>query len=206
VDELRVAIASEFDLFDGEAYRVLLELVLGVPVRRWAGDFRFFGDKHVAKMAPSFLGAAERAGVGRALLAVDNDGGASRRPEHDATHTPIPDGEFDIEDDVSCRECWLEAAIPPAWRSPARSCVVVPVQMLETWLLALRGDPLEPTPEQANAYSRDVLKRRFFGRPQPPVERRIELARVELSRPDALDVLRERPSFRRFEARLSHWR
>lgn len=206
MDDRRVAIASEFDSYDGEAYRYLLELMLGRRVTRWVGDYQFNGDKSVVKMAASFLGAAERAGVNRALLAVDNDGGARRRPEHDPTHAPIAECDFDIADADSCRECWLEASIPATWRSPARSCVVVPVQVLETWLLALRGDPLEPTPETASAYSRGVLKKRFFGKPQPHVARRIELARAELARPDALENLRRRPSFQRFEARVSYWR
>ena len=80
---LTVAIASENDSFDGEVYRFLLSQLLGVTVQRWAGTFAFNGCKSVVKLAPAFLNAAQAAGVGHALFAVDNDGGAAKKPEHD---------------------------------------------------------------------------------------------------------------------------
>src|SRR5580704_8864263 len=153
---LPVAIASEQDAFDGQLYELLLERLLGRPVARWTGTFAFNGCRSVAKLCPAFLLAAEAAGVEHALLAVDNDGGARRRPEHEPGHVPPA---FALDDDVTCRECWLTQALPASWRAePRRSCVVVPVQVIETWLLVLRGDALTPTPEHLN--DRNVLKRR----------------------------------------------
>lgn len=201
---LTVAIASENDSFDGEVYRVLLAQLLGVPVVRWVGSFAFNGYKSVAKVAPAFLLAAAAAGVEHALFAIDNDGGASRNPEHEPSHVAPP---FDLTDDRSCRECWLQSALPNAWKEgTGRLGIVVPVQLIETWLLVLRGAPLEPTPEQASAYNRNALKKKFFGKTTPPLATRIALAKAELEKPNALDLLEERPSFRRFAERVAAWR
>ena len=200
---ITVAIASEHDAFDGEVYRLLLERLLAQPVARWTGSFAFNGCKSVAKLCEPFLEAAEGAGVRRALLAVDNDGGARRRPEHAAAHVPLP---FDLDDDDGCRECWLTAAAPSRWNAPGQClCVVVPVQVVETWLLVLRGDELSPTPEQACGYHRPSLKKLFFGKRIPPLATRVALAQAQIARPDALDVLCTRPSFQRFAERLSGW-
>jgi hypothetical protein len=134
---------------------------------------------------------------------VDNDGGARRRPEHDPADAPPP---FRVDDDDTCRECWLSQAIPASWSATGgRACVVVPVQAIETWLLFLRGDALTPTPEQAHGYHRPTLKRQFFGKPTPPAATRLALARAELARPDAIELLRARPSFRRFDAAIAGW-
>lgn len=199
---LEVAIASEQDAYDGEIYRLLLERLLGRPVVRWTGDFVFSGCKSVAKMCDAFLNAASAAGVRHALLAVDNDGGARRRPEHEATHPPVP---FNLNDDDGCRECWLTSAIPASWTArDLRLCVVVPVQVIETWLLVLRGHVFaSPTPEQR--YDRAALKKDFFGKPIPSLATRIALAQALVARPDAIDVLRARPSFQRFADRVGDW-
>ena len=106
---LPVAIASEQDAFDGQLYGLLLERLLARPVARWTGPFVFNGCRSVAKLCPAFLAAAEAAGVQHALLAVDNDGGARRHPEHEAAHLPVP---FNLNDEDGCRECWLTAAVP----------------------------------------------------------------------------------------------
>ena len=85
---LRVAIAAENLETDGEIYRDLLEVVLGVPVERFTpGAASFRGWKTVYRLAPLFLELAADAGFDRALLAIDNDGGAKRRPEHAPTYT-----------------------------------------------------------------------------------------------------------------------
>ena len=55
---LRVAIASEYDLYDGEIYRFLLEKILAQPVERWVGDYSFTGNRSVVKLAPAFLATA----------------------------------------------------------------------------------------------------------------------------------------------------
>jgi hypothetical protein len=81
----------------------------------------------------------------------------------------------------------------------------VPVQTLETWLLVLKKhDFREPTPEQR--YSRPALKKDLFGKPLPPEEERTRMALRLLQVPGALELLRQRPSFQRFEARLAGWR
>jgi hypothetical protein len=199
---LTVAIASEHDAYDGRLYELLLGRLLARPVVRWTGSFVFNGCKAVAKLCDGFLKAAEAHGIRHALLAVDNDGGARRRPEHEAAHVPPP---FELDDDDGCRECWLGAAVPPSWRiGDRRSCVVVPVQVVETWLLVLRGQAFSsPTPEQY--YGRTALKKAFFGKRIPPLATRVALAEAELARPNAIDVLRERPSFQRFAERVRDW-
>lgn len=122
--------------------------------------------------------------------------------EHDGAHTRPA---FDPSDDDTCRECWLEAALPPQWGAGGEKlCLAVPVQAIETWLLTLRGEVLTPTPE--HVFYRHGLKRRFFGKGNLPASTRLAMARAELERPTALAVLRNRPSFQRFEARLASWR
>jgi len=198
---LTVAIASEFDPYDGEIYRYLLETVLRVTVVKWTGTFMFSGYRTVAKFAPAFLTAAAGHNIQHAILAVDNDGGARRRPEHAENHEPTV---FALDDDDVCRECWLTQALPITWgASGGRSCVVVPVQVIETWLLAIRGDELIPTAEQK--YNRSAIKKEFFGRQIPPLAQRIALAMHELQKPNALTILGERPSFNRFVNRLRSW-
>jgi len=198
---LKVAIASEYDLYDGEIYRFLLQEILGVSVEKWPNSYAFSGCRTVAKLAPAFLAAAASSGIEHALLAVDNDGGARRRPEHEPGHVPPS---FRLDDDEACRECWLVEAVPKSWMaSGAKVCVGVPIQTLETWLLTLRGDVLHPTAEQH--YGRAALKKRFFGKPTPPLAGRIRLALEVLRKPNALATLRTRPSFARFEAAARAW-
>ncbi|HSN97832.1 MAG TPA: hypothetical protein VLS89_06020, partial [Candidatus Nanopelagicales bacterium] len=143
---LTVAIATEYDDYDGEVYRVLLERYLGQPVARWQTAMRFNGDRSVRKLAAPYLVTAAAAGVRHALFAIDNDGGSKRRPEHDEGHDQAAQAADERE---GCRVCWLSQALPASWtESGARRCVVVPVQTLETWLLCLRGAPAftAPTP------------------------------------------------------------
>jgi hypothetical protein len=79
----------------------------------------------------------------------------------------------------------------------------VPVQVIETWLLVLRGDALTPTPEHVS--NRNALKKQFFGKPHPPLATRVQMARQVLGRPDALEILGARPSFQRFVERIRGW-
>jgi hypothetical protein len=195
-----VAIASENDEFDAEVYRALLALVLGDEVTRWPTDMRFTGWQSVEKQLDLYLARAAERGVRHALIGVDNDGGARRHPEHVESHDPG----VHAEDPDGCCECWLRSIVPQAWReSGGQECVVVPVQCIETWLLWLRGDPLEPSPEAV--YGRRTLKTRFLGKPTPPLTQRTKLALAQIERPDALARLRERPSFVRFEAQVLAW-
>ncbi len=63
-----------------------------------------------------------------------------------------------------------------------------------------------PAAESVGSHNREVLKKRFFGKPLPPVEDRRSLALAELQKPEALAILRQRKSFRHFEAQLQAWR
>src|SRR5262245_19265039 len=140
---LTVAIASENADYDGEVYRVLLEMVLGMRIERWETKIRFDGWKAVGKYASAFLRIADTEGIRHVLFAVDNDGTARRRPEHGplCTNTTPPARQED-----GCRVCWLADQIPSFWSETGhKCCIVVPVQMLETWLLLLRGDLLHPS-------------------------------------------------------------
>jgi hypothetical protein len=197
---LTVAIASENDAVDAEVYRVLLSRLLGTDVHRWQTDIRFDGGgfRRVHNLAPTFLALAASHGITRALVAIDNDGGSQRCPEHVASHEPARDG----GDETACRICWLSQRVPDAWKkAPHQACVVVPVQTLETWLLALKGHDFEGKPPE-KTYDRPALKKKFYGRPIPPSQRCTELALQQLQRPDALDILRQRPSFQHFAEQL----
>ena len=99
----------------------------------------------------------------------------------------------------------------------ANAAVVVPVQTIETWLLALADHRFQvSTPEMQ--YDRRHLKRgledirrKTVGARGPvtleqgSAKARLEFAEGLLRRPEALDVLRRRRSFCRFEARLLEW-
>lgn len=207
---IRVAIASECGESDGEIYRGLLEIVLDRPVERWrAKSVRFVGWKKIYRLLPAFLELAEKDNVDRTLIAVDNDGGARRHPEHVDAHEPIAPGtplEDLIAEEEHCRVCAIHYRLPPGW-SPAsgRSSIVVPVQVLETWILCITGPQKlrSRTPEQF--YGRDHLKKKCWGKPIPTAAARVRIALEAFRQPGALEVLRKRLSFRRFEAETLRW-
>ena len=200
---IQLAIASENGTFDSELYRYLVERVLETEVSIWrpANPVRFGGCRSVVNQAPSFLRLADQAKIRHALLGIDNDGGSRRGLEHEPEH----DMEQQAADEDGCRVCRLLNVVPPRWKSGAfRHCVVVPVQALETWLLAIQGHQFKaPTPEQY--YDRSAMKTLFFGRKGLPVTVRTKVALEELQKPDSLDILRQRRSFRRFEQQLAAW-
>jgi hypothetical protein len=200
---LRVAIATENLDHDGEIYRYLLARLLDVDVTQWtpSSPVRFMGWRMVRDQAPAYLERACRDGVRHALIAIDNDGGMKRAPEHARDH----DVAAQATDQDGCRVCRLLNALSRTWIGGEGSkCIVVPVQTIETWLLVLRGfDFKEGSPERR--FDRKALKRDFFGKPLPAERERTRLAIQQLERPDALAVLRERRSFRHFEAQVSGW-
>jgi hypothetical protein len=199
----KIAIAGENAGYDMQVYRALLSMVLQQEVELWNDHgYRFSGWKSVLRLAPLFLKDAAGHGIQRALLAIDNDGGSTRRLEHEPGHISSHQAR-DKED--GCAECLLTESIPAAWKhSPLRCCIAVPVQTLETWLLAAKGHPFkESSPERR--YARRVLKKDFFGDAYLPDTERLRKALEALNLPDALARLRQRPSFQRFEARLAGW-
>lgn len=202
---LEVAIASENTDSDGEVYAAVLGLILGISVRPFRlEEFDFGGWPSVYSLAPTFLRVAADRGIRYALLAVDNDSW----PEHQAGDV-IPAPLFRKADLVaarSCRVCSLMAIIPADWKTAGGvSCVAVPVQTLETWLLCIDGHPFAPkTPEQKENRSHMALL--CYGSKDATVieKRRIGLELV--GRPGALAILRQRPSFQRFEACVLDWK
>lgn len=198
---LTVAFATENDRYDTEVYRVLLELLLGIPVAAWKTEIRFGGWKRVLNLAEPYLVQASAQGVRHAVLAIDNDGGSKRHLEHEPDH----DVQREVEDPDGCRYCLLADALPKSWTEAGhKRCLIVPVQTLETWLLTLRGDPMRDPPERV--FDRAHLKKLFFGRPLPPEETRTAMALEVLRREGALTTLRERRSFRLFEEQLADWK
>jgi hypothetical protein len=200
---LTVAIASENGNYDARVFQTLLSMLLQRQVEPWLGHgYRFSGWKSVVHNTRLFLGEAARSGVHHALLAIDNDGGSKRRLEHQPDHLSAQEA-HDEQD--GCAECLLEEQLPSDWKSPPRHCcIAVPVQTLETWLLVARAHSFkESTPEMR--YSRPVLKKDFFGKGSLPETVRTQVALEVLQAPGALERLRERPSFQRFEARLAGW-
>jgi len=201
---LSVAIATENLDYDGEIYRHLLARLLGRDISRWAplSPVRFTGWRMVRDQAPAYLELAYRGGVRHSLVAIDNDGGRRRAPEHEGAH----DISVQAADPDGCRVCLLLHALSGTWADGSGcKCIVVPVQAMETWLLALRGFAFpEGSPEER--FDRRALKRDFFGKPTPPEAERTRLALKELERPDAIGVLRRRRSFRHFESQLVDWK
>ena len=197
-----IAVGAENDDYDAEIYRVLIERIIRQPVTRYLTQRRFSGWRSVRYLSDAYLRDADRQGIRHALFAIDNDGGARRAPEHDPAHDAAAQA---ANEDDGCRACWLSEVLPTWWiQNGAKLCVVVPVQTLETWLLCIRGDEFTaPSPEQQ--YGRPVLKKRFFGKPMPPENYRLALALSEIQKPAALDILRDRRSFRHFEAQLASW-
>lgn len=201
---ITVAFATENAEFDASVYRALLERSLGMPVEIWSSPHRlaFSGWKSVLERGPFHLEQAAQQGIRHALLAIDNDGGSTRRLQHQPTHIPTQQAQ-NIDD--GCAHCLLHhIALPSSWKeSGFFHALAVPVQTLETWLLVLRGDDMGSLPERQ--FDRKFLKRKFFGQPLPPEEIRIKLALEQIQKPNALDILRHRPSFRLFEEQLAPW-
>ncbi len=203
---MRVAIATENSQTDGAIYAGLLETLLGRRVDRFvAGSAEFSGWKSVYRLVAPYLQMALQAGVRHALLAIDNDGGARRHPEHLQSHVPPVGASIqELINSHGCRVCSLSAAVPEFWSKPdCLYCVAVPVQALETWILHVQGHPFSsPTPEQT--YDRRSLKSLCYGK-HAPHRVRVEFARRVLCRGDALPKLRQRPSFQRFETAVRAW-
>ena len=198
-----VAIAAENDDYDVAVYEALLKLVLGSDVEAWrTHDMQFRGVGSVMTLGRTFLERAAARGLGYALLAVDNDGGLRRHPEHNSSHV----GAVEVADRDGCRWCRLARVAPDEWTAGAkRHCVVVPVQTIETWLLVARGDAFSnPTPEM-NLHRR-ALKKQLLGPFKPEAGGRVRIGLAALATIGALVRLRERPSFQLFEAQLGAWR
>ncbi len=98
---LTVAIAVENPDYDGEVYRLLLELLLDRQVATFPTQRRFSGWRSVLTLCEPYLRDADRQGIKHALLAIDNDGGGKRAPEHDEAH----DVAGEAADDEGCRVC-----------------------------------------------------------------------------------------------------
>jgi hypothetical protein len=198
---ITVAIATENDFYDGELYRTLVEMIIKKPAQAWKTDLRFSGWKSIADQGPLFLVKAQQQDIVHAIFAIDNDGGATRAPEHQAAHVSAQQAK---DEKAGCRYCWLVEKVPKWWAGKGNKlCLAVPVQTLETWLLYLRGDAMLPSPEQI--YDRKKLKELFFGKPFPPTEKRTALALEQLQKPEALTKLRDLRSFKQFEAHLASW-
>jgi len=139
--------------------------------------------------------------VRHAVLAIDNDGGSTRRPEHEDTHDRAaqmknPNG--------ACSVCLMESSVTRGWSEQGGQLVLaVPIPTIETWLLVARGDEFEGRPE--SGFHRPTLKKRLYGKPAPPVAKRLELALGVLADPNALRRLQKLRSFARFEQQARSW-
>lgn len=198
---LVVAIASESNQFDREVYRRLLELVLEIGVSAFKTDIEFGNRTRVRTLANAFLERVLGQGVRHALFAIDNDGGMARRPAHDPAHNRI---EQMTNPNDACSTCLMDSSVAPKWYELGVQVVfVVPIQTIETWLLVAQGSPFEGRPE--NTYHRPTLKKRLYGKPEPPVARRLEVALSVLSDPNALERMRALQSFVLFEQQVRSW-
>lgn len=192
------AFACENPVFDASVYARLVALEIAGPVDPWTHDVVFTGWQSIKSQLPYFLRLAMDAGVRHAVVAVDNDGGARRRPGHEASH----DASTQANDPDGCRVCAMTTWVPPDWTGDA--VLAVPVQTIETWLLVLK-DPAFEAGRPETRYHKRVLKRDLFGETSSPASRS-ELAFELLSRGDARDLLLRRPSYRHFAEQLGRWR
>lgn len=200
---LRVALATENNRMDGSFFLALLRL-LGVDAEPWSTSAQpFTGWQGIFKNLPEYLALAKDDGVRHALVAADNDGGGVRHPPHVETHDQAAHAQ---DHKAGCRACRFRERIPQDWRNePFSACVVVPVQTIETWLLVLRDHEFANVVPEKN-YDRGSLKKQFWATDlQAPDARRVEIIASALAREDALDVLRQRPSFVQFEAQVGGW-
>lgn len=200
---LSAFVATENGRFDASIYCALAARVTGLALEPWDKSGHFdHGRQFVIRNIPAFMIEAAKAGVRHAIVAVDNDGGSKRRIEHEEAHDAAPD----VSDwNRCCSECLLQHRVPLEWRDAGgAACIVVPVQAIETWLLAVCGWNFGgKRPE--DFHSRTMLKRRYrelvYGVNEERDEAfRIEKALAAVASDAALERLRERPSFLRFEA------
>lgn len=198
-----VAIASENNGVDGRLIGELVRMLRGIAIEAWPSWHHRLpgGWGGVVDSTTTFLKLATGDGVQRAVLMIDNDGGAKRRPEHLPSHDQIQEAK-NRED--GCATCLLSAQVPAEWLSlPNRACVVVPVQTLETWLLVAAGSAFKnPVPERN--FHRRVLKRDLYGATEGD-DAKLTLALATLQNPNALTRLRQRPSFAAFEQQIQAW-
>jgi hypothetical protein len=149
------------DETDEEIFAVILNRALGTPIEADKTTYRFRrgGCSQALELAPLVALRAANAGLDGALFAIDNDG----KPEHTAAHS----------NDPSCRFCQLQEAAnvakPLGWSRPGlpslRYFFAVPVQVIETWLLIVKGHPFSGRPEAVGVDSagRRLLKRWLYG-------------------------------------------
>jgi hypothetical protein len=199
-----VALATEYNPVDGQIFLALLRM-LGVNAEAWgSGSANPFpgGWTKVVELWPAFLKLAERDGVERALLTIDNDGGSKRCPAHEPSHQ---EAEHAIDPADGCATCLLHSVTPDDWKpATGRSVIAVPIQIMESWLLWL-SDPTFTKPE--TTYHRRILKKRFWGELQSSGDqRRIDFALGHLGKSGALDRLMERTSFVAFAEQAARWR
>ena len=163
------------DESDEAIFVVILQKILGAAVEPdGATTYRFppGGWRRALDLAPLVARHAARSGFDGALFAIDNDG----REEHVEEHANAGD----------CRHCALRHAAnvaePLSWTRPGmpslRYFFAVPIQMVETWLLLVRGHPFSGPPEQVgvDATGRRQLKRWLYGDESPSRARILAVA------------------------------
>ena len=114
---IQVAFATESGFYDTEILRVLVEKLLRTAVSAWQPSddpIRFSGWKSVVSLGPALIARAEKAGVKRALLSIDNDGGSRRAPPHPALSPGAGERRMDTSlrrtspPPIRCRACSLD--------------------------------------------------------------------------------------------------
>jgi hypothetical protein len=159
------------DETDEDVYSVILEKILGTEIDRDATTYQFArgGWSQALRLAFRVARRAAYSGLDGALFAIDNDG----HPQHTAEHERA-----DVLAKAQiCRFCEIKRAANvagllgvarPGLR-PLRFFFAVPVQVIETWLLLVRGHPFAGRPEAigGDPASRRQLKTWLYGNPTP---------------------------------------
>lgn len=152
------------------------------------------------------------------VVAIDND----RAPEHEHHKQISGLGKFDQR--KTCRVCDLQQTIQSVLGAdhsqwPIKIAIAVPVEMLESWLLIIRGK--EPDTLPIFALSSQTSAKKFHGSKRTPDQlkdlRNIEMRQAsidsmaefclecatELLDPD--DLAKKSPSFARFKEQVENW-
>lgn len=193
---MRIALLSESPA-DEIAVKVLVEAVLGGPVKQVRPSLRARGWPNVAQVLPPVLRHlhfnTDAEGI---VVVVDSDDSVVHTVEHEAESYFHP----------QCRLCQLRAIyrrtvknLPPArGRKRVLRCVGVAVPAVEAWYLCGRDEQvteaawLDGQEQGWSPYTRGELKMRVYGTDRPSLRHEIDCALRE--------VRRHRHDTRRLEA------
>jgi hypothetical protein len=221
-----VYILSEDDN-DELFYKECLEKITGKPYEILGPKLRRTGGiSEVRRLIPLFINTVQRSGLTENvvfLIALDND----RSPIHPEHATPADWSKLPKADQKnSCRYCEVETALlaklgldRQQW--PIRGGIIVPVQMLESWLLLILNPGKYINEQSLPSFAkRDSSSAKYYYKSKPPQQlkdlREIEKERLGIGsnrhlceycaeQLDPVDLSQRSPSFKQFMDEIMAW-